>query len=243
MKIFSRRAVIKLGGVAIGALATGAWRSRQGSDDSAATAALAAGCILAPEQTEGPYYIAKEKVRKNITEGRPGTLLKLRFAVLNASTCKPIKGAAVDIWHCDSGGVYAGFEAASKGGPPGGGSGPTDKHTYLRGIQLTNAHGACEFQTIYPGWYRGRTVHIHVKVHLHNDVTGHVVHTGQLFFADTLTTKVYQSTPYKSRAASRDTLNSGDSVYRSGGTQSMLTMQKNRDGSYTGTIALGVKTV
>jgi protocatechuate 3,4-dioxygenase beta subunit len=189
MKTFSRRAVIKLGGVAIGALATGAWRNRRGAAESAATAALAAGCILTPEQTEGPYFIAKEKVRKNITEGRPGTPLKLRFAVLNASTCKPIKVAAVDIWHCDAGGVYAGFEAASKGGPPGGGSGPTDKHTYLRGIQLTNAHGACEFQTIYPGWYRGRTVHIHVKVHLHNDVTGHVVHTGQLFFSDTLTSR------------------------------------------------------
>jgi hypothetical protein len=81
-----------------------------------------------------------------------------------------------------------------------------------------------------------------VKVHLHNDVTGHVVHTGQLFFSDTLTSRVYQSGPYKSRAANRDTFNNGDGIYRSGGTQSTLTMQKNSDGSYTGTITLGVKT-
>src|SRR5204863_9065059 len=133
-------------------------------------------------------YIPKEKVRRNIREGRPGTPLTLKLEVVDASTCKPIKGAAVDIWHCDAGGIYSGFEQASTGGAPGGRSGPTDKHTYLRGIQPTNVKGVAQLQTVYPGWYRGRTVHIHVKVH----VGGNVLHTGQLFFSDSLTAKVYQ---------------------------------------------------
>jgi protocatechuate 3,4-dioxygenase beta subunit len=197
--------------------------------------------VLTPEQTEGPYYIPKEKVRRNIVEHRPGTPLLLQFTVVDASTCKPIKGAAVDIWHCDAGGIYSGFVAASTGGAPGGNAGPTDKNTFLRGIQFTSSRGHTEFQTIYPGWYRGRTVHIHVKVHLSHDIVGHVVHTGQLYFSDTLTGKVYQSEPYKVRAAARDTFNATDGIYQSGGKQSMLSMKHDGHGGYIGTITLGVR--
>src|SRR6266542_5420045 len=71
--------------------------------------AASVSCILTPEQTEGPYYIAGEKLRRNITEGRPGTPLLLRTFVVDASTCKAIKNATVDIWHADAGGVYSGF--------------------------------------------------------------------------------------------------------------------------------------
>jgi protocatechuate 3,4-dioxygenase beta subunit len=197
--------------------------------------------VLTPEQTEGPYYIAKEKVRSNITEHRTGTPLQLRFSVVDASTCKPIKGAAVDIWHCDAGGIYSGFEAASTGGAPGGNSGPTDTHTFLRGIQFTDSRGHASFQTLYPGWYRGRTVHIHVKVHLDRVIVGHVVHTGQLYFPDSLTGRVYQSEPYKARAAARDTFNSTDGIYQNGGVQSMLTIKRDGRGGYVGTITLGVR--
>jgi protocatechuate 3,4-dioxygenase beta subunit len=156
--------------------------------------------------------------------------------VVDATTCKPIKGATIDIWHCDAGGIYSGFMNASTGGP-GGGSGPTDQRTFLRGIQRTNAAGVAEFQTIYPGWYRGRTVHIHVKVH----VGGAVVHTGQLYFPDTLTAKVFQAAPYKSRAAARDTFNTDDSIYLSGGRQSTLSLKRASKGGYVGTITLGVR--
>src|SRR5213082_2385065 len=116
-----RRALLKLGGLGLAALATSAWKSR------AAVTRLPSGspsravrCVLTPEQTEGPYYIPGEKVRKNIVEGRPGTPLTLRLTVVDAATCRPIKGAAVDIWHCDAGGVYAGFVSASLGAAPGG---------------------------------------------------------------------------------------------------------------------------
>src|SRR6185295_11882340 len=165
-------------------------------DGPAGVASGAVTCVLTPEQTEGPYYIANEKVRRNITDGRRGTPLTLRATVVDASTCKPIKGAAVDIWHCDAGGVYSGF-----------GQGASSR-TFMRGIQRTNANGLALLKTVYPGWYQGRTVHIHVKVH----VGGNVVHTGQLYFPDSLTDKVYRKAPYKSRPG-RTTRNANDFVF------------------------------
>jgi protocatechuate 3,4-dioxygenase beta subunit len=188
--------------------------------------------VLTPERTEGPYYIADEKVRSNIREGKAGGALLLHLSVLNASTCRPIKGAAVDIWHCDGGGIYSGFGSQSTGG--GGGSGPTDKKTFCRGIQRTNAKGVATFQTVYPGWYRGRAVHIHVKVHL----GGNVVHTGQLFFNDAFTDAVYKRAPYSARP-NRDTRNSNDSIYVNGGSKSVLAVRKVGSG-YVGSVAMGV---
>ena len=178
--------------------------------------------MLTPEQTEGPYYVAGEKVRRTITDGRPGTPLTLHLQVVNASTCKPIKGAAVDIWHADAGGVYSGF---------GQGAG---NRTFMRGIQRTDAKGVATFRTVYPGWYMGRTVHVHVKVHL----GGRVVHTGQLYFPDTLTDAVYKKAPYPSRPG-RDTRNANDSVFRNGGKSSMLNVRKSGVG-YLGAIVMGV---
>ena len=236
--LIGRRALLKLLGLATTAIATGAWRSLP-STSRALTPAV--NCVLSPEQTEGPYYIAREKVRRNITEHRPGTPLRLRLTVVDASTCKPIKNAAVDIWHCDAGGIYSGFIAASTGGPPGGNAGPTDKQTFLRGVQFTDSHGYAEFETLYPGWYRGRTVHIHVKVHLDRDSVGHVVHTGQLYFQDSVTARVYQAPPYKARAAGRDTFNSTDGIYQNGGPQSTLSMNRDGHGGYIGAITLGVR--
>lgn len=241
----SRKRLVALGGLGLGALATAGWRSRAADAASSATTSGAL-CVLSPEQTQGPYYIAKEKVRSNIAEKRPGTPLLLRLTVLDATTCAPLKGATVDIWHCDATGVYSGFESASagangggNGGPPGGGAGPTDHDTFLRGIQPTDARGICQFLTIYPGWYTGRTVHIHVMVH----TGGTIVHTGQLYIADSLTDTVYQSGPYKARAAGRDTRNSGDNIYAGGGAQSTLTMKRTSTGGYSGTITLGVRHV
>src|SRR2546423_5856115 len=159
-----RRALLKLGGLGLTALATSAWKSRSSVTRlPSGSPSRAVSCVLTPEQTEGPYYIPSEKVRKNIVEHRPGTPLTLRFTVVDAATCRPIKGAAVDIWHCDAKGIYSGFESASAGGAPGGNAGPTDTDTFLRGVQRTDARGYCEFGTGYPGWHRGRTVPLHVQ--------------------------------------------------------------------------------
>ena len=216
-RITRGRLLTRIGGlVALGA-GVGAWRS------APAPATTGVSCILTPEQTEGPYYIAGEKLRRNITEGRPGTRLDLHLSVVDASTCAPISGAAVDIWHADAGGVYSGFGAG------------TSSRTFMRGIQRTDKAGLAQFRTVYPGWYQGRTVHIHVKVH----VGGNVVHTGQLFFSDTLTDAVYRRSPY-SRRSNRDTRNAHDMIYANGGPQSTLTVRGKSSG-YVGSIVMGVR--
>jgi protocatechuate 3,4-dioxygenase beta subunit len=186
--------------------------------------AASVSCILTPEQTEGPYYIAGEKLRRNITEGRPGTPLLLRTFVVDAATCRPIRNAAVDIWHADAGGVYSGF-----------GDGASSR-TFMRGIQRTNAKGLAQFRTVYPGWYQGRTVHIHVKVH----VGGNVLHTGQLYFPDSVTDAAYRRAPYSSRP-NRDVRNATDSIYRNGGSKSLVRVKKTSAGVYVATITMGVQ--
>jgi protocatechuate 3,4-dioxygenase beta subunit len=181
-------------------------------------------CVLTPEQTEGPYYIAGEKLRRNITEGRPGAPMLLRAFVVDATTCKPIRNAAVDIWHADAGGVYSGFGAGAA------------NRTFMRGVQRTNAKGRATFRTVYPGWYQGRTVHIHVKVH----VGGNELHTGQLYFPDKTSDAVYKKAPYNQRP-NRSVRNSDDNVYRSGGSKSLLSIRKSKAGVYVATIVMGVR--
>jgi protocatechuate 3,4-dioxygenase beta subunit len=207
-----------LGSAAVTALGLAGLKAARESD------AATVSCILTPEQTEGPYYIAGEKLRRNITDGRPGTSLVLRAFVVDATTCRPIRNAAVDIWHADAGGVYSGF-----------GDGASSR-TFMRGIQRTNAKGLAQFRTVYPGWYQGRTVHIHVKVH----VGGSVVHTGQLYFPDSVTDAVYRRAPYSSRP-NRDVRNATDSVYRNGGSKSVVKLKRNSAGVYIATITMGVR--
>src|SRR3954454_10878210 len=145
--ITRRRSLLTLGGALGTALTGGAWRAvTAGGANGSGPAAVANGavkCVLAPELTEGPYYIAGEKVRRDITEGRPGVALALHLTVLDASSCSAIKGAAVDIWHCDALGNYSGLNGTGT--------------TFMRGVQRTNAHGLAVFHTVYPGWYTGRT--------------------------------------------------------------------------------------
>jgi len=178
-------------------------------------------CVLAPESTEGPFYLDDHKVRRNITEGKPGIPLMLRLGVVDASTCRAIRGAVVDIWHCDAGGVYSGT-----------GTQDTEDARFLRGIQRTDAKGIALFRTIYPGWYGGRAVHVHVTVH----VGGNEVHTGQLYFTDSLTDAVYKRAPY-ARRANRDTRNVDDF---NGGRRSTLRLKRSGTG-YVGSITMGVR--
>jgi protocatechuate 3,4-dioxygenase beta subunit len=199
----------------------------------AAVATGAVACVLTPERSEGPYYIPGEKVRRNITEGRPGVPLELRTTVVHASTCRPIRGAAVDIWHCDAEGVYSGF---TSGGGGGGGQrrAPTDETTFMRGVQRTDAAGLALFRTIYPGWYQSRAVHIHLKVH----VGGDVVHTGQLFFPDAVSDAVYARSPYSSRPG-RAMRNRDDSIFANGGRRGLVRIARSGSG-YAAGITLGV---
>ena len=230
-RLTRRDSLLKLGGLAATALGTGAWGAASALGDDAdvagsGPAAVASGlvsCVLAPELSEGPFYVARERQRRDITERRPGVALLLALTVVNASTCRPIRNAAVDIWHCDALGVYSGARA----GKPG--------MNFLRGVQRTNARGIATFRTIYPGWYEGRAIHIHVKVH----VRGNVVHTGQLFFPAAVSNAVYKKSPYRRHGTTPDTRDADDSIFRNGGSKGMLALRKARSG-YVGSIAMGV---
>jgi protocatechuate 3,4-dioxygenase beta subunit len=158
--------------------------------------------------------VAGERLRRNVTENKKGMPLRLELTVLNVVNCKPIQNATVEIWHCDARGVYSGAVANNPG------------TNFLRGAQRTNASGVATFQTIYPGWYPGRAVHIHVKVH----VGGAVVHTGQLFFPAAITNAVYKTAPYKSHGAHPDTTNASDAIYRNGGDKGMVKLTRNGAG-------------
>ncbi|GLQ55690.1 intradiol ring-cleavage dioxygenase [Devosia nitrariae] len=157
-------------------------------------------CVITPEVTEGPYYFDPALERVDITEGLPGVPIRVRLQVVDGS-CQPMPGARVDIWHASADGIYSGY-ANQPGGIDATGE------TFMRGTLFADDAGTVEFASIYPGWYRGRTTHIHFKVFL--DETN--VLTGQLFFPDELSEHIYSNTsPYNARAE-RDTLNSNDSI-------------------------------
>src|SRR5437016_12486613 len=144
-----RTAVGVLGSLAFGTVAA-AWGRR----------ALAQPvCTLTPEQIEGPFYLDQARIRDAISEGKPGVPLQLMLRVLEASAAgAPIPQAAVDVWQCDALGIYSGYEGAAIAPRH---VEPVDDKTFLRGTQLTDAAGAARFRTIYPGWYSGRTTHVH----------------------------------------------------------------------------------
>jgi protocatechuate 3,4-dioxygenase beta subunit len=243
----TRRSVIAgLGGVTLGLAtlgltgpATAQATTHAGPSTAAEPPAQAAAvCVLTPEQTEGPYYLDLETVRKDITEGKPGVPLTLRVTVVDATTCSPLPDTAVDIWHCDALGIYSGYAAG----------GSTPGTTFLRGVQLTDSSGAATFTTIYPGWYVGRALHIHVKTHAGGTVSdgkyqgGHVSHTGQLYFPEAYNSRVAALTPYRTNTTAR-TLNARDGIYQRGGSATLLTVtQAGSDLSkgVTGTVVLGV---
>jgi protocatechuate 3,4-dioxygenase beta subunit len=227
-------------------------------------------CALTPEQEVGPYYIDDERLRTDVTEGKAGVPLKLRIALADSKSCAPLKSAAVDIWHCDASGAYSGFAAngADGRGPgrfgfmpppgrgPGGPGGPpparvTGAARFLRGVQVTDDRGLVEFVTIYPGWYQGRTIHIHLKVHLGGGPVegkyagGHVSHTGQLFFPEDITQDIAKLEPYARRLDIHRTTQAEDGVFSGQhGAASMLNMARLKSGSnadgFLATVTLAV---
>ena len=200
------------------------------------TAAASAGlispnvCMLATEVTEGPYYTDPELVRADITEGKDGAPMDMMIQVVDAA-CQPIAGARVDIWHCDAQGNYSGY--ANQGSD---GTLDTSGETFLRGTQMADERGVVTFRSIYPGWYRGRTTHIHHKVFI--DETN--VLTGQIFFPDALSQYLYDNVPpYNDRASARDTVNANDHIAEDAGEGAYAAVREAPD-RYVATLVIGV---
>lgn len=158
------------------------------SAQSALTAADFDGlgtCLLIPEKTAGPFPLDQQFDRRDVTEGLPGHPMRLGLRVVD-KTCAAVPGAAVEIWHADATGDYSAFTDNGGGKDEGAGT------TFLRGTQTADANGIVEFVTVYPGWYSGRAVHIHLRVHL-ADAT---VLTSQMYFDADYTAGVYAAAPY-----------------------------------------------
>ncbi|WP_369223806.1 intradiol ring-cleavage dioxygenase [Streptomyces sp. R39] len=248
----ARRTVLAAGSAAVTAVGVGsafaasdgATAAASGARTEASPSASEGACYtLTSELVEGPYYIDADKLRQDVTEDQAGIPLHLTLKVIDAETCRPLRNAAVDIWHCNASGVYSGYESSGSGGgsggtpptgaptgtptgpPPGGGGGhqePTDDTRYLRGTWHTDRHGHVTFRTVFPGWYRGRCVHIHVKVHVDGEWTdagyegGHTCHTGQLFFDEKSVLLSAEVEPYASNTTTRTTLDE-DTIYPDNG--------------------------
>ena len=208
-----RQALGAFGTVSLGALLAGCGDDRSTSPDTASLFGDESSCALTLEMTEGPYYFDADKIRSDIRDGHEGARLELALRVRDAA-CSPVANAVVDLWHCDAEGAY------SESGDP-----------FLRGAQVTNKDGIAEFTTIYPGWYQGRTVHIHAKVHLDSST----VLTTQLFFDDAVSDRVFAAAPYNSRGE-RDVRNDGDGIF-----DEALVLDLSREGDgYLGTISFDV---
>jgi protocatechuate 3,4-dioxygenase beta subunit len=205
------------------------------------TAAVTArGCVVRPQQTEGPYFVDERLHRADIrldpSDGSvaEGVWLHLAFRVsrLAADTCTPLQGAVIDVWQCDALGRYsdvsdmnAFFDTRGK--------------KFLRGSQTTDASGSIQFITIYPGWYPGRTVHIHFKIRTDPAARRGFEFTSQLYFEDALTDHVHGQAPYATKGP-RPVRNDRDGIFRSGGRQLLLQLTQEAQG-YRGTFDIGLQ--
>jgi protocatechuate 3,4-dioxygenase beta subunit len=189
------------------------------------TTALAQSALGSPSLTEGPYFVDEDLNRSDIrvdpTDGsvQPGypVSLAMSIAQLKDGAEAPLTGAYVDIWHCNAVGVYS--DVAQQGS--------TGKK-FLRGYQPTDRHGMAYFLTVYPGWYQGRAVHMHVKVRIFSGAAESYEFTSQFFFDEAFTDEIFKLSPYNTHGV-RDTLNSTDSIYRGSSSTGTITTDS---GSY-----------
>jgi protocatechuate 3,4-dioxygenase beta subunit len=255
-RVLTRREIVRLLALGGASVLVGCDRANAGVDTTAvgttagkavATSALAKApaCVVRPELTVGPYFVDRQLERSDIRSEpttnamRTGAPLALAFNVVDVRNrqCTPLAGAMVDVWQCDAGGVYSGFSDARMGFN-------TVGQTFLRGYQITDSNGSARFTTIYPGWYPGRTVHIHFKIRtpasavLADRSSDVYEFTSQLFFDDTLSDRVFAQAPYAAKGQ-RDMKNADDGIYREAGSQLVLAVAPANAG-YTSTFDIGL---
>lgn len=165
------------------------------------------------EGEEGPYFVddsVSGYLRTNIlsnldgSDTQTGIPLTLTLYVFDSeNSCAAMENVQVDIWHCNAEGVYSAESSEDTVG-----------QSWLRGYQLTDVSGKVGFTTIMPGWYEGRTTHVHLRLRSTYDSTDDSgTNTMQLFFdqstVDTIDTTL---SPY-STEGKNSTTNATDRVY------------------------------
>jgi len=216
-----------------GASASASASAAATAGSSAAVGSALPACVVLPELTEGPYYVDVElersDIRTNTSDGAAveGTPLTIEWMVSQAdgSACMPMEGAIVDVWHCDALGVYSGVQGNSG--------------NFLRGFQHTDATGKATTQTIYPGWYQGRAVHIHFKIRTDPEASAGFEFTSQLFFDDDLSRQVFSSGVYAQKGA-QDMSNEQDGIFNQSGGATLLSVTQDGDG-YRATFPIAVQ--
>jgi protocatechuate 3,4-dioxygenase beta subunit len=207
--VLTRRQVIRIAGAA-GVILLAGPRVLAGAGGQAASARAASACVLSPNLEIGPYFVDVALNRSNVlanSDGssvQPGVPLALTINLLDATTCAPISGAQIDMWQANASGVYSDESGLSTLG-----------QTWLRGYQVTDSGGSVSFTTIFPGWYSGRTPHVHLMVRTFSGSTVAYEWTTQLLFEQTaIDTTLTGEAPYDTRAQPEpDTSNASDHVY------------------------------
>ncbi|MFK7854915.1 MAG: intradiol ring-cleavage dioxygenase [Granulosicoccus sp.] len=224
----SRRRFLALGGT-LASTATLSACSTSRSEISYSNAPVGnPDCVLTPARIEGPYYSPVNLVRKDITEGKPGIPLTLKLMVTDAGSCTPISNAQVDIWHADAVGLYSQFDEQGDSK-----SLNLSDETFLRGIQPTDENGVAAFDTIYPGWYEGRPIHIHLKIVIDDKL----IVTSQIFFPEDVTSATLEVPEYAGRGEP-DTTNETD---RFGGSDTGLRLRiSGNTEAYVGELTIGI---
>ncbi|HEX6356184.1 twin-arginine translocation pathway signal protein [Actinophytocola sp.] len=225
-RVLGRRQALAILGMSGMALTVAGVGVAGAASASSTTNADTVDIVVKPEMTEGPYFVDenlnRSDIRVDTSDGSvvDGTALRLNLRIMSvASTgAVPIKGAQVDVWHCDAFGVYS--DVAAEG---------TVGKKYLRGYQLTNGDGKVQFLTILPGWYQGRAIHIHVKVRTTGTDGNPYEFTSQLFFTEEFKTAYLATQPYASKGTP-DTTNSTDMWYATGGDQMVLSPKTTDEG-------------
>lgn len=247
--MLNRREVLGFIGGTVAVSLVGCLRGQSTSAKPTGTSTQTAtpACVVKPQQTEGPYFVDEKLNRSDIrsdpTDGsiKQGVPLRLVFQVsqvegsragnVPSDSCTPLAGAIVDIWHCDAEGVYS--DVADR-------NSSTVGKKFLRGYQVTDVNGTAEFVTIYPGWYPGRTVHIHFKIRTNSAAQNSNEFTSQLYFDDALTDRIYAQTPYAAKGQ-RTSTNDRDGIFQEGGEELMLQLTPEANG-YVGTFNIGLQT-
>ncbi|WGK89341.1 intradiol ring-cleavage dioxygenase [Pseudomonas migulae] len=223
-------------------------------DDNTSVTSAKPAYLLSPEQIVGPYFRNPKLIRRNISEGLDGIPLVLRLTIIDAMTREPVNGAIVDIWHCNARGAYSGWSKVNPdkevdvgdiGAIP-----RTDDDTYLRGGQFTDQKGIVRFTTIYPGFYAGRALHIHVAIRVtagNNYLEErHVAWVGQLYFPEVASRSVLNAREYSGRTVTALT-NDEDYFYTTmGGEASTLNVhtlgRDSKEDGFFGHMTIGIDT-